>query len=137
MLDRIDAQAVEAAITPSDTRHHPELAGEPRPGASCRKKNWHAVIAIAAKHNLWIIFDQVYADLTHDKSDGLSAGQRAPGATRTLVVGQHCSKHLRNDRLAPRLSRGAVGRRQADRQVPAALDLLRAALHPGVRAWRR
>jgi aspartate/methionine/tyrosine aminotransferase len=42
-----------------------------------------AVAALAARHNLWIVFDQVYSDLLHS---GSFAGPQSMVPERTLVV---------------------------------------------------
>lgn len=84
MLDRIDPQAIEAAITPSTRAIILNSPVNPT-GRILPKDELTAVVDIVRKHNLWLIFDQVYADLTYDRPvafpQAIDGGQE-----RTLVV---------------------------------------------------
>jgi aspartate aminotransferase len=83
MLDRIDAAAVEAAVTPATRAiilNSPvNPTGRIIPDAELR-----AVVDIVKRHDLWLIFDQVYADLTYDKP--MAYPQALGGQSHTLVV---------------------------------------------------
>lgn len=84
MLDRIDAQAIDAAITPATRVVILNSPVNPT-GRIVPKDELAAVVAIAEKHNLWLIFDQVYADLAHDHPMAYPQASGA-GNERTLVV---------------------------------------------------
>jgi aspartate/methionine/tyrosine aminotransferase len=84
MLDRVDPEAIEAAITPATRALILNSPVNPT-GRILPKEELAAVAAIAEKHNLWIIFDQVYADLAHDKPMAYPQASDA-GRERTLVV---------------------------------------------------
>ena len=84
MLDAIDADALEAAITP---RTVALILNSPvNPSARVLPQaELDAVLAIAERHNLWIIFDQVYSDLLHAGRFAAPQAQAA-GQARTIVV---------------------------------------------------
>jgi aspartate/methionine/tyrosine aminotransferase len=84
MLDRIDPQAIEAAITPSTRAIILNSPVNPT-GRILPKAELAAVVDIVEKHNLWLIFDQVYADLTYDHPVAFPQTIGA-GRDRTLVV---------------------------------------------------
>jgi aspartate/methionine/tyrosine aminotransferase len=84
MLDRIDPQAIEAAITPSTRAIILNSPVNPT-GRILPKGELEAVVDIVQKHNLWLIFDQVYADLTYDHPIAFPQAIGA-GRDRTLVV---------------------------------------------------
>ena len=84
MLDRIDPQAIEAAITPSTRAIILNSPVNPT-GRILPKEELAAVVDIVQKHNLWLIFDQVYADLTYDHPIAFPQAIGA-GRDRTLVV---------------------------------------------------
>lgn len=84
MLDRIDPDRMAAAITPRTVAAILNSPVNPTarvlPAAELA-----AVLALAERHNLWIVFDQVYSDLLH--AGQFAAPQAsAAGQTRTLVV---------------------------------------------------
>jgi len=84
MLDRIDADLLGAAITP---RTVAIILNSPvNPTARVLPQaELDAVLALAERHDLWIVFDQVYSDLVH--AGRFAAPQAtAPGQARTLVV---------------------------------------------------
>lgn len=84
MLDHIDPERLAAAITP---RTVAIILNSPvNPTARVLPQaELDAVLALAERHNLWIVFDQVYADLLHA---GRFAAPQAilAGQARTLVV---------------------------------------------------
>jgi aspartate/methionine/tyrosine aminotransferase len=84
MLDRIDPDMMATAITPRTVaviRNSPvNPTGRVLPVAELEM-----VLTLAERHNLWIVFDQVYSDLLH--AGRFSAPQSgAGGQARTLVV---------------------------------------------------
>jgi len=84
MLDSIDPDGLAAAITPRTVAVILNSPVNPTarvlPGAEL-----DAVLALAERHNLWIVFDQVYSDLLH--AGRFAAPQAsAAGQARTLVV---------------------------------------------------
>ncbi|MEJ1975814.1 MAG: aminotransferase class I/II-fold pyridoxal phosphate-dependent enzyme [Acetobacteraceae bacterium] len=106
MLDSIDPARMEAAIT---KRTVAIILNSPvNPTARVLPASeLEAVLALAERHNLWIVFDQVYADLLHAGRFTAPPGQRGrPGAH--AGGGQHV-QDIRHDRLAPRLAGDAGG----------------------------
>ncbi len=84
MLDRIDLNRLAAAITP---RTIALILNSPvNPTARVLSAaELDGVLALAERHNLWIVFDQVYSDLLH--AGRFAAPQSSPaGQARTLVV---------------------------------------------------
>lgn len=84
MLDRLDMAAMAAAVT---ARTRALILNSPvnPTGRVLSEAELGAAIALAQKHGLWIVFDQVYSDLTY--------GEKFPypqalsgGFERTLVV---------------------------------------------------
>ncbi len=84
MLDRIDPQAIEAAITPATRAIILNSPVNPT-GRILPREELAAVVEIVQKHGLWLIFDQVYADLSYDKPIAFPQSIGA-GFERTLVV---------------------------------------------------
>jgi len=84
MLDSIDPGIVEDAIT-AKTRAIILNSPVNPTGRIIPPEELAAVIDIARRHNLWIIFDQVYADLTYGKPIAF-AQATAEGHARTLVI---------------------------------------------------
>ena len=84
MLDALDAEAMAAAIT---SRTVAIILNSPvNPTARVLPAaELDAALALAERHDLWIVFDQVYSDLLHA---GRFAGPQATpaGQARTLVV---------------------------------------------------
>lgn len=64
MLDRIDADRLQAAITPRTKAIIINSPVNPT-GRVVPEEELRIVAEMAERHNLWIIFDQVYADLLH------------------------------------------------------------------------
>ncbi len=83
MLDRVDAAAIEAAVTPATRAIILNSPVNPT-GRIIPEAEVRAVVDIIKRHNLWLIFDQVYADLNYDKS--VAFPQALGGQSHTLVV---------------------------------------------------
>jgi aspartate/methionine/tyrosine aminotransferase len=84
MLDRIDADRLAAAITPRTVAIILNSPVNPT-GRVLPAGEIAAAVALAERHNLWIVFDQVYSDLLHQGR--FAAPQATPeGQARTLVV---------------------------------------------------
>ncbi len=84
MLDSVDPEAVEKAITKATRAIILNSPVNPT-GRILPQEELNAIVKIAQRHNLWIIFDQVYADLTYDKQIAFAQASVA-GHERTLVV---------------------------------------------------
>jgi aspartate/methionine/tyrosine aminotransferase len=84
MLDRIDADELAAAITP---RTVAMILNSPvNPSARVLPAaELDAALNVAERHDLWIVFDQVYSDLLHAGSFAAPQAGEA-GRVRTLVV---------------------------------------------------
>jgi len=84
MLDRIDLDRLAAAVTPRTAAIILNSPANPTarvlPAAEL-----HAVLDLAERHDLWIVFDQVYSDLLHAGAFAASQASAA-GQARTLVV---------------------------------------------------
>ncbi|HET7197037.1 MAG TPA: aminotransferase class I/II-fold pyridoxal phosphate-dependent enzyme [Burkholderiales bacterium] len=84
MLDRLDPAALEAAITPRTSALILNSPVNPT-GRILGESELAEAIALAERHRLWIVFDQVYADLAYDVR--MIYPQALPGGfARTLVV---------------------------------------------------
>jgi aspartate/methionine/tyrosine aminotransferase len=84
MLDRLDLAAMAAAIT-AHTRALILNSPVNPTGRVLSEAELGAVIALAHKHDLWIVFDQVYSDLIYGKKFSYPQGLGG-GFERTLVV---------------------------------------------------
>lgn len=84
MLDRVDAEAIAAKITPATRAIVLNSPVNPT-GRIVPQAELDAVVALAQRHDLWIIFDQVYSDLSYDRPVAFPQGTEA-GRARTLVV---------------------------------------------------
>ena len=84
MLDRLDPDAIAGAIT-EQTRALILNSPVNPTGRVLGEGGLAATIAIAQRHDLWIIFDQVYSDLTYRGRFKYLQGL-AGGFERTLVV---------------------------------------------------
>ena len=84
MLDRVYPEAVEKAITKATRAIILNSPVNPT-GRILPQEELNAIVKIAQRYNLWIIFDQVYADLTYDKQIAF-AQATVGGHERTLVV---------------------------------------------------
>ncbi len=67
MLDRIDAAVIEQSISPKTVAIIVNSPVNPT-GRVVTAKEIDALVSIAERHKLWIVFDQVYSDLVHDPS---------------------------------------------------------------------
>ncbi|HML13778.1 MAG TPA: aminotransferase class I/II-fold pyridoxal phosphate-dependent enzyme [Xanthobacteraceae bacterium] len=65
MLDRIDPTALAAAVTPRTRAIILNSPANPT-GRVLPADEVAAAVGLAQRHGLWLIFDQVYADLTYD-----------------------------------------------------------------------
>ena len=84
MLDRIDAERLRAAVTPRSKAIIVNSPVNPT-GRVLRADEIAALVDIAMRHDLWIVFDQVYADLAHEAP--MAFPQAAPeGRVCTIVV---------------------------------------------------
>jgi aspartate aminotransferase len=84
MLDRIDGVRFEAAITPATRAIIVNSPVNPT-GRVLGAEEISDLVELAREHNLWIVFDQVYADMTYDRP--MSYPQTlTSGFERTLVV---------------------------------------------------
>jgi len=84
MLDQVDAKAIAAKITPATRAIIINSPVNPT-GRILPAEELAAVVELAQKHDLWVIFDQVYADLSYDQPVAFAQGSEA-GRARTLVV---------------------------------------------------
>jgi aspartate/methionine/tyrosine aminotransferase len=84
MLDRLDPATIDAAIT---ARTRVLILNSPvnPTGRVLSKHELAATIAMAHRHDLWIVFDQVYSDLTYGGTFPYPQAL-AGGFERTLVV---------------------------------------------------
>ncbi len=89
---RLCAKDVEAAITPAtraifiNTPHNPT-------GAILRPQDLQALGEVAQKHDLWIVSDEVYGDLTHDQRAFTSALADPAFEERTIAVTSISKSH--------------------------------------------
>jgi aspartate aminotransferase len=84
MLDRIDVETVVAKISPATRAIILNSPVNPT-GRILSADELAAVVDIAQRHDLWIIFDQVYADLSFGTPVAFAQSSGA-GHARTLVV---------------------------------------------------
>jgi aspartate aminotransferase len=84
MLDRIDPQAVAGRITPATRAIILNSPVNPT-GRILPETELAAVLNLARRHDLWLIFDQVYADLSYERSVVFPQSMDS-GHDRTLVV---------------------------------------------------
>jgi aspartate/methionine/tyrosine aminotransferase len=83
-LDRLDPDALERSITPRTCALILNSPVNPT-GRVLRESELVAAIAVAKRHCLWIVFDQVYGDLAYDIPMAYPQAL-AGGFSRTLVV---------------------------------------------------
>jgi aspartate/methionine/tyrosine aminotransferase len=84
MLDRIDTDRLAALITPRTVAIILNSPVNPT-GRTISREEIEVVRALAERHDLWIIFDQVYADLVH--APHFARPHAAPeGRARTFIV---------------------------------------------------
>lgn len=84
MLDRIDLDAIEAALTDRTVAVIVNSPVNPT-GRVVSQSEIDGLVDLADRHGLWIVFDQVYSDLVHDTSfPSPQASER--GRALTFVV---------------------------------------------------
>jgi aspartate/methionine/tyrosine aminotransferase len=66
MLDRVDPQLIADKVTPATRAIILNSPANPT-GRILLESELRAVLNIAHQHNLWLIFDQVYADLNYER----------------------------------------------------------------------
>ncbi|WP_376093887.1 pyridoxal phosphate-dependent aminotransferase [Roseomonas sp. CCTCC AB2023176] len=84
MLDRVDPERLAAVVTPRTVAIILNSPVNPT-GRTIGAEDLAAVMAVAERHDLWVIFDQVYADLVHAPSFARPHATPA-GQARTFVV---------------------------------------------------
>ncbi|WP_170984532.1 pyridoxal phosphate-dependent aminotransferase [Rhodoligotrophos defluvii] len=84
MLDRLDLAAMEAAVTPATVAMIINSPVNPT-GRVISREEIDGLVELADRHNLWIIFDQVYSDLVHGPSFPSPQGT-GKGRAFTFVV---------------------------------------------------
>ncbi len=89
---RLQAADIAAAITPAtraillNTPHNPT-------GAILRPAELDAICALAAEHDLWVISDEVYGNLTHDGAVFTSALSNQAFEDRVIVTASISKSH--------------------------------------------
>jgi aspartate aminotransferase len=89
MLDRIDAAALERAVSPRTKAIIVNSPVNPT-GRVFTAAEIEAVLAFAKQHDLWIMFDQVYSDLLYEGT--FPNPQRLPGGQERVLVIDSLSK---------------------------------------------
>jgi aspartate/methionine/tyrosine aminotransferase len=84
MLDRIDAAALEAVVSPRTKAMIINSPVNPT-GRVFSAAEIETVLAFARKHDLWILFDQVYSDLLYE-GDFPNPQRLAGGQERVFVI---------------------------------------------------
>ncbi len=89
MLDTIDEEALEQAVSP---RTRAMILNSPvnPTGRVFTAEEIGKVVAFAERHDLWLIFDQVYSDLLHEGT--FPTPQAMPGAQARVMVVDSLSK---------------------------------------------
>lgn len=85
MTGLADVEALENAITPATRAVIVNSPVNPT-GRIMSAAEIDLLVKLARRHNLWIIFDQVYTDLVFDDAPLAVPQEHAEGYTRTLVV---------------------------------------------------
>ena len=125
---RFDPDAIGRAVTP---RTRAILLNSPHnpTGRVLSREEAAAVSAIAKRHDLWVISDEVYASLTYDVEHVAIAS--LPGMAGRSRDHQLALQVARDAGMAPRLDGGA-GAARAPLGQPYPVDgLRRGAVHPG------
>ena len=84
MLDHIDLDQLAAAVTPRTVAIILNSPVNPT-GRVLDAAELNGVLAMAERHDVWVIFDQVYCDLLHEGTVPFPQATEA-GRTRTFVV---------------------------------------------------
>jgi arginine:pyruvate transaminase len=89
---RLQAADIAARITPAtrmifvNTPHNPT-------GAILRPDDLDAICALAARHDLWVLSDEVYTDLTHGEAVFTSALANPDHESRVIITGSISKSH--------------------------------------------
>jgi len=89
-LDRLDPDMLAAAVTPRTRMIVVNSPANPT-GRILGREELAALVALAERHDLWLLFDQVYADLTYEPS-AFAFLQALPGAKERCLVADSLSK---------------------------------------------
>jgi len=89
-LDRLDPQMLGAAVTPRTRMIVVNSPANPT-GRVLAREELQALVALAERHDLWLLFDQVYADLTYEPG-AFAFLQALPGAKQRCLVADSLSK---------------------------------------------
>jgi len=89
-LDRLDAGMLAAAVTPRTRMIVANSPANPT-GRVLAREELAALVALAERHDLWLLFDQVYADLTYEPG-AFAYLQSLPGAKERCLVADSLSK---------------------------------------------
>ena len=89
-LDRLDPGMLAAAVTPRTRMIVVNSPANPT-GRVFTREELAALVALAERHDLWLLFDQVYADLTYEPGD-FAFLQALPGAKERCLVADSLSK---------------------------------------------
>jgi aspartate aminotransferase len=88
-LDRLDPGAVERAVTPRTRAVIVNAPANPT-GRILPAAELAALVALAERHDFWIVFDQVYCDLVHDTA--FAWPRAVPGGQDRVLVVDSLSK---------------------------------------------
>ncbi|HYC14905.1 MAG TPA: aminotransferase class I/II-fold pyridoxal phosphate-dependent enzyme [Stellaceae bacterium] len=89
-LDRLDPSMLAAAVTPRTRMIVANSPANPT-GRVLGREELAALVALADRHDLWLLFDQVYADLTYEPG-AFAFLQALPGAKGRCLVADSLSK---------------------------------------------
>jgi aspartate aminotransferase len=89
-LDTLDPSMLAAAVTPRTRMVVVNSPANPT-GRVLSRDELAALVALAVRHDLWLLFDQVYADLTFAPG-GFTFLQALPGAKERCFVADSLSK---------------------------------------------
>ncbi|HVM80263.1 MAG TPA: aminotransferase class I/II-fold pyridoxal phosphate-dependent enzyme [Stellaceae bacterium] len=89
-LDRLDPGMLAAAVTPRTRMIVVNSPANPT-GRVFTREELAALVALAERHDLWLLFDQVYADLTYEPG-AFAFLQALPGAQGRCLVADSLSK---------------------------------------------
>ena len=89
-LDRLDPGMLAGAVTPRTRMVVVNSPANPT-GRVFAREELVALVALAERHDLWLLFDQVYADLTYEPG-AFAFLQALPGAKKRCLVADSLSK---------------------------------------------
>ena len=130
----LDPDKLASAVTPATRLIFFNTPANPT-GFVATREEIAATLAIARRHGLWIIADEIYGRLTYDGARAPSFHDVMAPDDKILFV-QTLVQELGDDRLPHRLARGAARARRRDREPGPVHDLGRARLHPARRDRR-